>query len=184
MRRASNTKVIILSDTHGFIDPRILELACGCQLAVHAGDVMGAEILEALGRVVGRVAAVSGNNDVPGKWVAREHPVLASLPTEATLELPGGILAVTHGHRIWDYRDRHGRLRRRYPDARAVVYGHSHQLVCDQDEIPWVLNPGAAGRIRTGSGPSCILLHAGRDSWRLEPRRFPPLARKYTRLAG
>ncbi|MFM1890995.1 MAG: hypothetical protein RLZ44_72, partial [Pseudomonadota bacterium] len=42
------------------------------------------------------------------------------------------------------------------------------------DAIPWVLNPGAAGRSRTFGGPSCLLLHAGARVWRVETHRFPP----------
>ena len=74
-----------------------------------------------------------------------ERPWLASIPWEARLPLPGGLLVVVHGHRV-PAADRHARLRALYPQARAIVYGHSHRLVVDRDASPWVLNPGAAGR--------------------------------------
>ena len=171
-------QVLILSDTHGHIDPRVLALAADCELVVHAGDIVGAEVLEALASRCARVVAVRGNNDLPGKWPAGQAARLARLPEVAEVALPGGRLAVVHGHRVWDLRDRHGRLRRQFPGARAVVYGHSHRQVCDLAADPWVLNPGAAGRDRTFGGPACLVLRAGPGAWRVTPHRFPPAARR------
>ena len=171
-------QVLILSDTHGHIDPRVLELAAGCELAVHAGDVGGAAVLDALASRCRRVVAVRGNNDLPGKWPAGEAARLARLPETVAVDLPGGGLAVVHGHRVWDLRDRHGRLRRQFPEARVVVYGHSHRQVCDLGAAPWVLNPGAAGRDRTYGGPACLVLHAEERHWRVVPQRFAPAARR------
>ena len=164
-------RVALVSDTHGVLDPRIAEAVRGCDFAVHAGDIGNAAVLQALAPRLGLVA-VTGNNDVAGKWPALEHAVLAGLPGEAGLELPGGRLAVIHGDRVNPAGQRHARLRRRYAEARLVVYGHSHRLVCDQAELPWIVNPGAAGRSRTFGGPSMVVLTAGPRRWWLEPRRY------------
>jgi putative phosphoesterase len=164
---------LILSDTHGVLDPRVCDLVGRCDIAVHGGDIGGAGILDALRPRSGRVVAVRGNNDVAPKWPARDHAVLSELPACAWLELPGGLLAVDHGHRATPVARRHALLRRRYPQARAVVYGHSHRLTLDREGEPWVLNPGAAGRARTYGGPSCMLLTAGIGAWHVEIHRFP-----------
>ncbi len=100
----------------------------------------------------------------------------ASLPQQVEVQLPGGTLVVIHGHRT-PARQRHALLRRRFPGARAVIYGHSHRLVVDQDQTPWVLNPGAAGHSRTFGGPSCLVLSAAGTCWALETVRFDPLPR-------
>lgn len=168
-------RVLIVSDTHGFLDPRIARLAAECDAAVHAGDIGAASVLDQLRAAAGVVIAVRGNNDVPSKWAAEEHGVLAGLPHEAHLELPGGRLAVVHGDRFWICAERHGRLRRRFPRARLVVYGHSHRQVCDLRRIPWIVNPGAGGRTHTFGGPSCLILHAAAARWYVEARRFPRL---------
>lgn len=173
---SGRASVAVVSDTHGFLDPRIAEIVEKCDFAVHAGDIGGVAVLDALRPRSGRVVTVRGNNDVPEQWAMTEHDRLIALPWEDTLELPGGGLAVVHGHRVWDYADRHARLRRTYPAARVIVYGHSHLQVCDRDETPWVLNPGAAGRVRTHGGPVCLVLHADHDHWHVEVRRFTPLA--------
>jgi predicted phosphodiesterase len=110
---------------------------------------------------------------VAHKWPEDERHRLASLPAIADVSLPGGRLVAIHGHQT-PPRARHERLRRRFPSARAIVYGHSHRLEVDQDADPWVLNPGAAGRARTFGGPSCMILTATERAWVLEIRRFPP----------
>ncbi|HEX7111311.1 MAG TPA: metallophosphoesterase family protein [Mizugakiibacter sp.] len=163
-------RVLLLSDTHGVLDARIAALAADCALAVHAGDVGTAAVLDALAARCPRVIAVRGNNDVAAKWQGAAA-VLRTLQTEARVELPGGVLAVVHGDAL-DARDRHARLRRVYADARAVLYGHSHRLCVDDAAAPWVLNAGAAGRARTYGGPSCLLLHAEAKAWRVEIVRF------------
>ncbi len=171
--------VAIVSDTHGFLDLRIAEIVLACDIAVHAGDIGSQRVLSALKPRRGAVVAVRGNNDVPEKWPENEWNALELLPFECGLDLPGGHLHVVHGDRVGRAKDLHARLRKRYADARAVVYGHSHRIVCDCIENPWVLNPGAAGRQRTYGGPSCLLLYADAQRWDVEVRRFEPLPRYY-----
>ena len=166
--------VALLSDTHGFIDPRILAEALACERIVHAGDVGGLAVLQALSRGPAPLLAVRGNNDIAGKWPPAERARLATLPLVARLDLPGGVLVVAHGHQVSPASRRHDRLRRAHPEARAVIYGHSHRVAIDQTSDPWVLNPGAAGRSRTFGGPSYIRLVARPELWTLELRRFSP----------
>ena len=154
-------RIGILSDTHGWLDPRVRAVLRGADCIVHAGDVVGAEVLDALCALAPKVVAVRGNND------AR----MPSLPEEARLPLPGGALVVTHGDRFGGA-PAHAALRAAWPDARAVVYGHTHRLVCDRERTPWVLNPGAAGRTRIGAGPSCLTLHADGAGWDVAAHEF------------
>jgi len=169
-------RVAIVSDTHGHLDSRVEDLVADCDLAVHGGDIGNAAVLARLRPRRGRVIAVLGNNDVPHKWPGGEGHLLESLPEQAELPLPGGTLVVIHGHQT-SARDRHERLRRRFPNARAVIYGHSHHLVADREREPWVLNPGAAGRARTFGGPSCMILEASERCWTLRVERFEPCGR-------
>jgi putative phosphoesterase len=164
-------RVLLVSDTHGQLDERIAALARGCDIVVHAGDVGNAAVLEALRAGGAEVFAVRGNNDVASKWPRSERAVLDALEDETCVELPGGMLIAVHGDR-YAPATRHARLRRDYPEARAVVYGHSHRLVIDDGASPWILNPGAAGRARTYGGPSCLLLDARAKVWRIEGKRF------------
>jgi len=169
-------RVAIISDTHGFLDPRIADRVATCDYAVHAGDVGGADVLCALQPRI-QVVAVRGNNDTPGRWGESESNFLENLPQQGMLDLPGGVLVVVHGDDNRSLADRHRYLRTTYPEARAVIYGHSHRLTMDCESRPWVLNPGAAGRTRTHGGPSCLILSATEHSWEIEALQLP--AKKY-----
>jgi uncharacterized protein len=168
------SRVAILSDTHGRLDRRIAGVVASCDCAVHAGDIGAAAVLSALRPIMKTVVAVRGNNDVAGKLDADDWALLREAPIEARLELHGGLLVVVHGHLAGPASRRHAWLRRRYPAARAVVYGHSHRLACDQAQTPWILNPGSAGLTRTFGGPSCQVLTIGARRWAIEAVRFPP----------
>jgi len=166
-------RLLILSDTHGYLDPRIAALASEVELVVHAGDVGAVSVLDTLAGGGRQLLVVRGNNDTPEHWGRAGLEQLAAMPREARWSLPGGELVVVHGDRVQPAGRRHQRLRASFPQARLVVYGHSHRLSLDQEALPWVANPGAAGRARTYGGPSCLLLEAGGEAWRLEPLRFP-----------
>lgn len=176
-------RVALLSDTHGALDPRIQEIVGGCDLVCHGGDIGCASILALLQPRLGRVLAVYGNNDVARKWPEEDRRLLVHLPEWLEQPLPGGSLVVIHGHQV-GARERHRLLRSRFPRARAILYGHSHRLVLDDETNPWVLNPGAAGRARTHGGPSCMVLIATPAEWRVETHRFamsvPRSAVRYT----
>jgi putative phosphoesterase len=169
--KQSSVRALLLADTHGVLDERIAALARECDIAVHAGDVGAAAVLDALQAGGAQVFAMCGNNDVPAKWSIDERTALATLHDVVRVELPGGVLVATHGDQFSPSK-RHARLRAAFPEARAILYGHSHKLVIDDAEAPWDQNPGAAGRARTFGGPSCLLLNASASGWRVEARRF------------
>lgn len=165
-------QVALLSDTHGVIDHRIAKVIDGSDWVVHAGDIGNATVLHQLAQLSEQVVAVRGNNDIPAKWPEADHAILAALPYERRLALPGGELLVLHGHRLTPASQRHQRMRERYSAVRAVVYGHSHRLTEDIAAEPWILNPGAAGRARTYGGPSCLMLQINEMQWHVEHYRF------------
>lgn len=167
----STMHIAILSDTHAHLDACIAEHIAGSDLVIHAGDICDGVILHQLAESSEQVVAVAGNNDLPYIWPESQDGLVSSLADEVTIDLPGGSISVEHGHRFGGKPD-HGELRRAHPDARMIVYGHSHKMVCDQGDSPWVVNPGAAGDTRNHGGPSCILLEASEDEWQLTMRRF------------
>jgi putative phosphoesterase len=172
MERKAPIDIGIVSDTHGYLDARVLQAVAHCQVVIHAGDIGNAEVLQQLQGPTRTVIAIRGNNDEPRKWPPQDRKILHDLLLEQTLSLPGGNLVVVHGHKQISAARRHQQLRRLYPQARAIVYGHSHRMVLDQEHMPWVINPGAAGKARTYGGPSCLLLHADHTGWRIKSLRF------------
>ncbi len=168
----SVTRIGIISDTHGVLDPRIADVISSCDIAIHAGDIMGQHVLEQMRPRSGEIVAVRGNNDIEAIWDTAEHSTLEKLEHVEHLKLPGGSLVVVHGHMHGGNHPCHTIMRDQFPDARAIVYGHSHKMVCDTDESPWVVNPGAAGETRTRGGASCLVLEASEQDWRIESIRF------------
>jgi len=166
LMKNSNTTVGILSDSHGFLDPRVADVVNQCDYIVHAGDIFNAHVLEQL-KPKKELIAVAGNNDYDSFWSEEEIDIVNALPNDDQLELPGGLLVVEHGHRFGNHPE-HEQFRDHHQDARLVVYGHTHHQIIDQDAEPWVVNPGASGKVRTHGGPRCLILHVSEDEWTFE----------------
>ena len=146
--------VAVLGDTHSPRRWRSCPAAVaahldGVDLILHAGDVCTAEVLDDL-TAFAPVRAVLGNNDGPdvAAWGATET---------LELDLAGFRLAMIHdsGSR----NGRHRRMRRRFPDADLVVFGHSH-IPLDQDsEGIRLFNPGSPTDRRRQPHGTLGLLH-------------------------
>jgi len=160
--------IAVVSDTHAYLDPNIIELIKTCDFAIHAGDICGADILSSMQPKSGKVIAVTGNND-PYCHISKKQ-----LPKVLSLELPGGKITIEHGHEHGSHKPCHDSLRATHSDAKVIVYGHTHKQVIDKTSIPWVVNPGAAGRTRNHGGPSCLVVTCYDDKeWEIEQYRFP-----------
>jgi hypothetical protein len=112
--------VAVISDTHLPRGTRALPPACverlrAADLIVHAGDLMTLPVLEEL-RGYGEVVAVQGNAD--------DAAVRMALPQRLDLELDGAKVVVVHNG--GPAAGRLERMRKKYPDADAVIFGHSH----------------------------------------------------------
>jgi putative phosphoesterase len=131
-------RVVVLSDTHA---PRrwrgcpapVAEHLRGADLILHAGDVCTADVLDELAEYA-PVRAVLGNNDGPdvAVWGA---------PETASFELDG--LPVAMVHDAGAAAGRTARMRRRFPDARLVVFGHSHIPLDETGGGVRIFNPGS-----------------------------------------
>ncbi|MGK0272173.1 MAG: putative phosphoesterase [Cocleimonas sp.] len=161
------TKVGVVSDTHSFLDPRIAEIILECDIAIHAGDICGVEVIEAMKPKSGEIFAVTGNND------PYCHFSDTVLPESLDFEIAGETIAVEHGHKHGVSQPSHESLRKSHPNAKMVIYGHTHKQVIDKEAMPWVINPGAAGKTRTHGGPSCLVIHCSKSQeWDIVVHRF------------
>ncbi len=128
----------IISDTHMPRGPRRLPDACverllEVDLILHAGDVMTAEALEAFASIGPPLVAVHGNVDSP--------ELRELLPAERIVEAGGARIAMVHD--AGPARGRLERLRRRFPDADAAVFGHSHLPLHEHADGFQIFNPGS-----------------------------------------
>ena len=169
----SRMKIGILSDTHEELDEEVIAVINDCDIAIHAGDIGKSLVLEALQPKTGHVIAVAGNNDKPYLWDFKDWQLVKNLPDVQELLLPGGTIIVEHGHQHDMHKPAHQDLRSSHPQARLIVYGHTHIQVIDKDEPEqYVLNPGAAGYTRNKGGPSCIVLSIDNNDWDYEVFKF------------
>ena len=110
-----------------------LQAFWGDSLIVHAGDLMTLDVLREI-EALGTVVAVHGNVD--------DAATRAELPAEAIIEVDGIRVAVLHD--AGPSRGRLERMRRRFPGAAAVVFGHSHIPLHERAPDGFqIFNPGS-----------------------------------------
>jgi putative phosphoesterase len=132
------TKIGILSDTHGFFEPRLFDFFASCDLLFHAGDIGNIETADQLSTFKPLIA-VHGNID--GADVRAVYPEIQRMNCEDV------DILMTH---IGGYPRRYERkiypgLKNRPPQL--FIAGHSHILKVMYDKTLQFLhiNPGAMG---------------------------------------
>lgn len=135
-------KVGLVSDTHGRFDDSLPRLLAGCDLIVHAGDVVGQEILHQLATIA-PVEAVRGNCDTGALGLGLED--------ELRLKLGELTAVVVHDA---------GRLESSPASANAqmVIHGHSHVPGARMIGGVLFVNPGSAGAKRFSNPPTVARL--------------------------
>ena len=128
----------VISDTHMPRGPRTLpercvELLRDADAILHAGDLMRIEVLRDLQALGPPVHAVYGNVD--------DALLKATLPER--LVVPLGTVRVGMVHIAGARTGRLERLRRAFPDADAVVFGHSHMPEHVERDGFQIFNPGS-----------------------------------------
>lgn len=123
----------VISDTHGLVRPEVIDAFKGVGAILHAGDIGGPEVLEAL-REIAPVSAVRGNND-QGEWAG-------DLSEKEVLELAGIRLYLLH-----DLKSINPEEMRNVKAAkiRGIISGHSHRPLIEEKEGILFINPGSAG---------------------------------------
>ncbi|WP_431081850.1 metallophosphoesterase family protein [Pseudomonas thivervalensis] len=150
-------KVGVISDTHGLLRPEALAALQGCERIIHAGDIGGPEILDALASI-GELQVVRGNNDLKAEWAGRLADCLQ-------FDLGGWQILLVH-----DIADVPTPLD---PGVRLVITGHSHKPLIEWRGERLYLNPGSAGRRRFKLPVTLALLEVSEQA--IEPRIVPLL---------
>ncbi|MCT4696749.1 MAG: metallophosphoesterase family protein [Candidatus Cardinium sp.] len=133
-------KIGLLSDTHGWLDPKIFDHFEKCDEVWHAGDIGDSELLPVFDRF-NHFRAVYGNID--DRTIRNKHPEFQSFQCEQVhiwlIHISGYPPLYTPQIRT--------KLSVEQPDI--LVGGHSHilRVMHDIKRPPMLyLNPGAAGR--------------------------------------
>ena len=147
-------KVAIIADTHMPRRAASLPLDCAtlveqADLTLHAGDFIDEGAVRQIQTRTRRLEAVHGNVDTPA--VRRE------LPEKALVEVEGLVIGLIHdaGRR----QGRLARMRRLFPDANAVVFGHSHLPLLEGDGEFQIFNPGSPTDPRRAPHPTMGVAH-------------------------
>lgn len=149
---SKKTLIGVISDTHGLLDEKVLELFRGVHSIIHAGDIGGEELIWQL-EDIAPVIAVRGNND----------PDTMCFPLERMALLEGRTFYVRHifatVEKITSPQQRI--IERHMPDV--VVFGHSHKAYSGTWRGTLLFNPGSAGPKRFSLPRSIGLLELDED---------------------
>ena len=125
----------VLADTHiprraRVLPEELVPYLKRADLILHAGDLIEVSLLDEL-VFYAPVRAVRGNVDLPE----------VDLPETLEFDFGGARIAMIHdsGRK----KGRRRRLARRFPDARVIVFGHSHEPFLEDEDGLLLLNPGS-----------------------------------------
>jgi putative phosphoesterase len=130
--------VAVISDTHLPRGTRAIPEACvasmrASDLILHAGDFTYPEVLEDLEALGPPVEGVHGNIDT--------EELRQRLPEARVVKAGGAKIAMLHD--AGPAAGRLERMRARFPDADAVVFGHSHIPLHEERDGFQIFNPGS-----------------------------------------
>jgi len=132
------TVIGILSDTHGFVEPRLFDFFASCDMLFHAGDIGSIETANALSAFKPLVA-VHGNID--GRDVCSVYPEIQRVTCEEV-----DILMTHIGGYPGNYNWKMYPILQKHP-PKLFISGHSHILkVMNDTSLNFLhINPGAIG---------------------------------------
>jgi putative phosphoesterase len=120
---------------------------------IHAGDIATLRVLKEIDAISRQLHAVHGNVDEP--------ELRRLLPATQELEFEGHRIAVTHD--AGPAKGRIERLAARFPQAEAVIFGHSHVPVHERRAQLQIFNPGSPTERRRAPHRAMGLLRVGRE---------------------
>jgi len=131
--------IAAISDTHlprgrRRIPEACLERLAAADLILHAGDVATSAVLHEIESIGPPVKAVHGNTD--------SAELRAALPEALELRTPDGA-RIAMLHDAGPSKRRLERMRARFPDSDAVVFGHSHIPLHEERDGFQIFNPGS-----------------------------------------
>lgn len=142
-------RVGVITDTHGYLNPKLFELFKGLDQIMHAGDVNTMDIITELSAIA-PVVAVRGNMD--------SEQIFIRYPEDERLQLAGKDVFITHNGGMLlrspsVFRARCGVKR---PDV--FIWGHTHRSENKMIGGMLSLNPGPGGRPRPGHPSTAAIL--------------------------
>lgn len=141
MTNTTGKRVDIISDTHGWLKPELMDAIEGCDLLIHAGDITSEEDYAELKEAVPQLKAVLGNND----YYREYGPEVGKLN-----------IFVYEGLR---FSVAHYREDLPVGSSDVAVCGHTHRSKIVKLGGCLVINPGSASFPRGTRGPTIARLY-------------------------
>ena len=132
-------RIGVISDTHGLIRPEVKTALHGCELILHAGDIIKQADLDEL-CTIAPVKAVQGNNDF--FWAGH-------IPLTLDFEYAGFRIFISHMKMD---------LPKDISVYDLVVLGHTHRYSLTRQGNTTILNPGSCGPARFGHEVTMALI--------------------------
>ena len=148
-------KIGVISDTHGFLDPRMVKIFAGVDHILHAGDI-GDSMIELELKFIAPVTVVLGNTDA-----GLDFPLTA---VRRLAEKNFLIHHIVNPHALPP--DLAARIEKEKADV--VVFGHTHKALAETINGVFFFNPGYAGKPKPGAERSAGILHLGGEKIRHE----------------
>jgi hypothetical protein len=139
-------KIGVISDTHGWLDPRVEKLFAGVEHILHAGDI-GNPVIELELKFIAPATVVQGNVDVGLPFKLTEIVTLA--------EKKFLMHHITNPRALSETLEQ--QIRQQQPDA--VIFGHTHKPFAQMVDGIFYFNPGYAGKPKFGAERSVAILH-------------------------
>ena len=151
-------KIGVISDTHGWLDPRVEKIFAGVKHILHAGDFGHATLILEL-QFIAPVTAVLGNCDNDPGYRLTETIELARkkflihhiVNPHALTHSAAEVIAKAAPH--------------------AVIFGHTHKRLAETVNGIFFFNPGYAGKPRFGLQRTLAILHSDPDG--IHPEFLP-----------
>lgn len=159
LRKTPAMKIGLVSDTHGYLDPRLPGLLAGVDYILHAGDVGSRAVIDSL-ETVAKVRAVRGNVDPPAMNLP---PSLKAQFENLQIEMYHQLLIAQEELERWDDGSPLQKLNPKRsapflenfdPATKVVIFGHSHRPCLLTVGHRLFINPGSSGKKRF-SLPRC-----------------------------
>lgn len=132
------TRVFLISDTHSYLDDRILHYASMSDEIWHAGDIGSTEVIDNLSKLK-PIRAVHGNID--------DHRLRAQFPKDAIFKCEEVTVVITHIAGYPGTYNPHSKNLIKMHRPKLLICGHSHilKVMKDSENGHLHMNPGAAG---------------------------------------
>lgn len=150
---AQPTLIGVISDTHGLLEEKVLELFRGVHSIIHAGDIGKEDLIWRL-EGIAPVIAVRGNNDSDTICFPNERMAVVKGRTFYVRHIFATIEKMTPAQRRI--------IERHMPDA--VIFGHSHKAYSGTWRGTLLFNPGSAGPKRFSLPRTVGILELSEDS--------------------